>query len=67
MIAWAIIAGISDRVHANSASPTWNPTLWCGPTALVNGVLILALAAYGLRTALAGRPMFGAGTLEGGR
>jgi hypothetical protein len=40
---------------------TWNPTLWYGPTALANGIVILALAAYGLRTALGGRQVFGEG------
>jgi hypothetical protein len=37
---------------------TWNPSLWYGPYAVVGATLILALAAYGFHTALAGRPLF---------
>ena len=37
---------------------TWNPSLWYGPNMLLGAALILALAAYGFHTALAGRPLF---------
>jgi hypothetical protein len=43
---------------------TWNPSLWYGPNALVGAALILALAAYGFHTALAGRPLFSRNVLE---
>jgi hypothetical protein len=38
---------------------TWDPSLWYGPNKLIGAALILTVAAYGFRTALAGRTLFG--------
>ena len=47
-----VVSVTADRI-------TWNPSLWYGPNKLIGAALILALAAYGFGTALAGRTVFG--------
>ena len=60
-VRFGMVAGVvATWVFAVSTSAlTWNPSLWHGPNALVGAGLILVLAAFGCRTALAGRPLFG--------
>jgi hypothetical protein len=42
----------------STVAPTADPSLWYGRTALIGAGAILALALYGFRTGLAGRPVF---------
>jgi len=60
---FGLLAGaVALWVQGVSASTqTWNPSLWYGPNWLLAAVLILALAVYGFRTTLAGRPLFRGG------
>jgi hypothetical protein len=53
---------VATWVFAVTSGPiTWDPSLWYGPNMLLGAALILALAVYGLHTALAGRPLVGGG------
>jgi hypothetical protein len=62
-----LAAVVSTCVFSVTTGPvTWNPSLWYGPNMLLGAALILALAAYGCRTALGGRPLFGRGVFEEG-
>jgi hypothetical protein len=62
-----LAAVVSTCVFTVTIGPvTWNLSLWYGPNMLLGAGLILALAAYGCKTALAGRPLFGRGVFGEG-
>jgi hypothetical protein len=65
---FGLVAGIVGTwVFTVSPAPiAWNPSLWYGPNMLLDAALILALAAYGCHTALAGRPLFSENLLREG-
>jgi serine/threonine-protein kinase len=52
----AVVTAVTFIVSMGSAG--LNPSLWYGPNFLLDAALLLALAAYGFHTALAGRPLF---------
>ena len=62
-----VAAVVSTCVFTAMTGPvTWNLSLWYGPNMLLGAALILALAIYGCRTALAGRPLVARGVFGEG-
>jgi serine/threonine-protein kinase len=62
-----LAAVVSTCVFTVTTGPvTWNLSLWYGPNMLLGAALILTVAVYGCRTALAGRPLFGRGVFGEG-
>jgi hypothetical protein len=57
---FGMLAGAAATValFVSTGAPTCSPSLWYGPNFLLGAALIVALAAYGFHTALAGRPLF---------
>jgi serine/threonine-protein kinase len=60
----AVVTFVTFIVPTGSAGV--NPSLWYGPNFLLGAALLLALAAYGFHTALAGRPLVARGVFGEG-